>query len=137
MSLLDRVKFLASERRITISQLEKKTGAGNGTIGRWDERVPGADKLVKVADFFGVSVDYLLGRTNKQDCTESIDERTVIHELEQLIFYLSNNDTPALFNDDLEIGKETHDLLIMSLEQSLRLAKVEDKIKTKSQEKLF
>jgi hypothetical protein len=34
---------------------------GNGTIHRWDKVQPTADKLIKVAQFFNVSLDYLLG----------------------------------------------------------------------------
>ena len=42
-------------------------GFGNGTIVKWDKASPNSEKLSKVADYFHVSVDYLLGRDIKPD----------------------------------------------------------------------
>lgn len=64
MSLYERIKALADTQKLSIRKLEEKIGFGNGTINRWRKTTPGVDKLTKVADFFGVSTDYLLGRTN-------------------------------------------------------------------------
>ena len=66
MSLVEKIKMLCNEKRITMSELERKTDLGNGTISRWDTRTPGVDKLKKVADYFDVSTDYLLGRTERR-----------------------------------------------------------------------
>ncbi len=66
MSLLTKIKILCVERNTSMSAVEKELGIGNGTISRWDAVVPSGDKLVKVADYFGVSIDYLLDRTNEK-----------------------------------------------------------------------
>ena len=60
-----RIKELCSKKGITISKLESDLGFGNASIKKW-ERVssPSVDKIVKVASYFDVSVDYLLGRTD-------------------------------------------------------------------------
>lgn len=62
MTLLDRIKLLCDAKGETLASLERKMDFGNGTIRRWGETTPSGDKLAKVADFFNVSVDYLLGR---------------------------------------------------------------------------
>lgn len=62
MTLLDRIKLLCDTKGETLASLERKMDFGNGTIRRWGETTPSGDKLAKVADFFNVSVDYLLGR---------------------------------------------------------------------------
>ncbi len=49
-----------------LPKLESELGFGNGTIGKWDKAAPSADKLAIVAEFFDVSVDYLLGRSNDE-----------------------------------------------------------------------
>ncbi|WP_254518368.1 helix-turn-helix domain-containing protein, partial [Salmonella enterica] len=38
----------------------------NGQIRKWENQTPGIDKIQKVADYFNVSVDYLLGRTEQK-----------------------------------------------------------------------
>lgn len=46
-----------------MAALEKELGFGNATIRGWATSDPGASKLKKVADRFGVTVDYLLRAT--------------------------------------------------------------------------
>lgn len=76
MDIYGRIKELAYAQKISIRRLEEKIGFGNGTINRWAKTTPGVDKLEKVADYFGVSVDYLLGRESKADMIHNapIDE---------------------------------------------------------------
>lgn len=64
MSIVARVKDLVGEKKMTIAELERNLDLGAGTISRWNVRVPGVDKVQKVADYFSVSTDYLLGRAN-------------------------------------------------------------------------
>lgn len=80
MTLLDRIKELCDARGETLASLERKMDFGNGTIRRWGDTTPSGDKLVKVADFFHVSVDYLLGRAKMQDVpvNEDSDENYTI-----------------------------------------------------------
>ncbi len=65
MSLVDRIKKLCTERKVTIAEVERKTGISNGQIRRWDSSSPKTENVQKVADYFTVSVDYLLGRTEE------------------------------------------------------------------------
>lgn len=62
MDLKSRIQGLANEKHITLAELERITGISNGQIRRWDKSSPKADNLKKVADYFGVTTDYLLGR---------------------------------------------------------------------------
>ncbi|MCY8842434.1 helix-turn-helix domain-containing protein [Bacillus atrophaeus] len=64
MTIVERIKNLAKDKKISLAELERKTKLSNGTIRRWDEKTPGVDKVQKVADYFNVSVDYLLGRSD-------------------------------------------------------------------------
>ena len=63
MGILDRVKKLCAENSISVGDLEKELEFSNGSIYKWIKTTPGADKVEKVADYFNVSVDYLLGKT--------------------------------------------------------------------------
>lgn len=62
MDLYEKIKLLAEGQKISIRRLEENLGYGNGTIRRWEKQTPGIDKVQSVADYFNVSVDYLLGR---------------------------------------------------------------------------
>ncbi|WP_392887155.1 helix-turn-helix domain-containing protein [Eubacterium limosum] len=55
-----KINELSVQKGISVKALEKKLHFGNGTISRWKTAEPGADKLRKVANYLGVSVDYLL-----------------------------------------------------------------------------
>lgn len=54
------IAALCKEKNISIARLERETGIGNGTIGRWGKTSPSVDNVKKVADFFGVTVDSLI-----------------------------------------------------------------------------
>lgn len=60
--IFKRITELCKEKGVTVAKLERETGISNGTISRWGTSSPTVDKLRKVADYFGVSVDFLLGR---------------------------------------------------------------------------
>lgn len=67
MTTLDRVKSLCKKHGITVSILEERLNLPNNTIYQWKSRTPGTDRLEKVADYFKVSLDYLLGRTDDEE----------------------------------------------------------------------
>ncbi len=131
MGLYEKIKILADSQKISIRRLEEILGYGNGTIRRWEKQTPGVDKIQKVADYFDVSVDYLLGRTDKKryyDLTEK-DEKDIAKELEEMIDDLKSTGALAYSKDTAEVDEETRRLLIISLENSLRIAKIEAKKK--------
>ena len=64
MSLLDKIKLLASTHQLSLAELERKLDFSNGSLRKWDSSTPSGDKIEKVADHFNVSTDYLLGRTD-------------------------------------------------------------------------
>lgn len=69
MSLVNKIKKMCDEKGMTFASLERELKFGNGTIRKWDNATPSGDKLAKVADFFNVSVDYLLDRdVNTNSC---------------------------------------------------------------------
>ena len=61
-----RLKKLRKERNLTQLKLAMDLNTNQNTISRYEtgEREPGINELIKIADYFNVSVDYLLERTN-------------------------------------------------------------------------
>ncbi|ASH55599.1 TPA_asm: XRE family transcriptional regulator [Listeria monocytogenes] len=63
MTLLDLIKKLCKKRGISVTMLENELGLPDNTIYQWKNRMPSVERLQVVADYFNVSTDYLLGRT--------------------------------------------------------------------------
>lgn len=61
MTIYDRIKELARLKGISIRELEKQLGFSNGLIRQWTKGTK-TTSLEKVANYFNVSTDYLLGR---------------------------------------------------------------------------
>ena len=59
MNSVERGKAICKERKIAISKLEKDLGFSNGYIGQLRKGVFPADRLMAIADYFELSVDYL------------------------------------------------------------------------------
>ncbi|MEC1052538.1 helix-turn-helix transcriptional regulator [Bacillus pumilus] len=126
MSLVKRIKGLCDEKKVTFAEVERQIGISNGQIRRWDNVSPKSETLQKVADYFDVSTDYLLGRTEVKrsiELTEK-DEKDIQKELQNIINGLEGNSYAAFDGqtiDDME--EEDKELLIASLENTLRIAK--------------
>lgn len=60
MSVIENVKKIASDKNVSLSQLEIDSGLGNGTIGKWKDSSPNMSTLLKVATALEVSIYDLL-----------------------------------------------------------------------------
>lgn len=80
MTLFDRIKELSRKRGKNLKQVALELGHGENLFYTWKKSTPNADKLQEVADYFGVSVDYLLGRedTKKVELKPEEDELIVM-----------------------------------------------------------
>lgn len=75
MTVFENIKNLAKTRHITMKDLALELGFSENLFYTWKKTNPKASDLAKVADFFHVSVDYLLGREEKSDVPNlTIDE---------------------------------------------------------------
>jgi len=63
----ERLKELREEKGISALALSKALQFGEANVGRWErnERDITSDNLIKLADFFNVSIDYLVGRSDE------------------------------------------------------------------------
>jgi transcriptional regulator with XRE-family HTH domain len=80
----------------SLGEVEEKTGVGVGSLSKYqnDGAEPGITALCKIAEYFGVSTDYLLGRTpvrapDPDKVIQTIQEYT--HLSEENIAYLHEN----------------------------------------------
>jgi transcriptional regulator with XRE-family HTH domain len=127
MTAFDRLKLLCDEQGISVNMLEEKIGLGKNTLYSWKKKVPTGTNLEKVADYFDVSIDYLLGRTDKKryyDLTEK-DERDIERDLERILNSVESDLGLASFDGRVldEMDQEDRELYITSLKNALKLHK--------------
>lgn len=60
----DRIKELAQKQGLSINLLEEKLGYSRNTIYNLKNSKPSTERISEIADYFQVSTDYLLGRTD-------------------------------------------------------------------------
>lgn len=70
--LFDRIKQLARNRGVSLKKVATDLGFGENTIYKWKTQSPKAEYLEKVADYFDVTVDYLLGRNDEADMVHNM-----------------------------------------------------------------
>lgn len=63
-----RLKELRKARKLSQVRLAMELNLNQNTISRYEngEREPGIAELISIADYFDVSVDYLIGRTDER-----------------------------------------------------------------------
>lgn len=93
MSLKERIKDLATKEGLSLPALEAALGFGNSTIVKWDKSTPNAEKLNAVAQFFNVSMDYLLNGVEKTN--EPDDNDIAKDDSERRLLMLCRNATDA------------------------------------------
>ena len=66
MKLCERLKELRNEKHISQVELAKQTGLSKSAIARWELGLtePTATALTKLSEYYGVTVDFLLGLTD-------------------------------------------------------------------------
>ena len=86
LSTFEIVKYLCEKQGISLNTLEDKLKLGKNSLYGLKRNQPSAERLQQIADYFNVSTDYLLGRT----------------------------DNPAIANDDTIAGYTSDDLRKMA-----------------------
>ena len=127
-NLSENIKDLMSEAEITSSELAKKTNIDQSTILTLlrDDGFPSVDTLVKLADFFRCSTDYLLGL---KDTSDEVAFRQRPPFPEQLTFLLQHfKITKYRLEKDTHLSEKTvnrwhNGKTQPSVESLLRLAK--------------
>lgn len=128
MGLYENVKKAANAKGYSINRLEKELGFARSYIGKFKTITPSVDKIQKIADFLGVSTDYLM--TGKEDVPQAPqlnarDKRDIAKDLESIMEKLNNQeDGPASF-DGQDIPEDDRELFAAQLEAMLaRLKKI-------------
>lgn len=137
---MNRGEFLEKtikEKGFTIMSLSKESGVAYTTIRSMIERNlknASIDNVLKVCKVLGIKADdlskeeYKTNEVNESTADDPLpklspkDEHQIAKDLERMLNELESNEGQAALEDG-EIDQESKELLRMSLEQSMRIAK--------------
>ena len=116
----DRIKELADNQKISLNFLEEKLGYSTNYLYSLKKGNPKSDRLQEIADYFNVSTDYLLGRTDNptisSDLVTTADGRTVD---------LSNLRERVVLFDGKPLSDEDVDKIAQIIKLSLGVSDIE------------
>ncbi|WP_099045079.1 helix-turn-helix domain-containing protein [Leuconostoc citreum] len=122
-TLLDRIKYLAKEKELSLSQIEKDANLAKTSIYTWKNKTPNAKNLEKVANILDTNIDYLLGRSNDPSPIDEEDDPS-------LFFRIDMRNVPEEDRDEFKAQlKLLKDFAFKQIEEARKEQEKEDKDK--------
>ena len=125
-TMKERIKSLCKSHGISMNKLEETLGFGKGYISKLGSSTPNTAKIKQIADYFNVTVDYLMTGEEKKDDPYAItskDERDIARDLENLRGKLMNGADGPLSYEGEPIPEEDTELLLGQIELMMRRLK--------------
>ena len=108
----EKIKELAKKRGKALGQVEEDLGYGRNTLYKIKNSTPNAERIAEIANYFNVSTDYLLGRTDNPVIAGDTVTKTEID--------LKKDAAESFFYDGHELNDEDLDLISSLLEARMR-----------------
>lgn len=123
----DKIKDLRKGMNLTQEQLCDKIGIAQSTLGMIEsnKRSAGKKTLVKIADFFGVTVDYLLVDDTTQ--LNEKDKKSITKDLKKLMDEFRDNTDGTAYYNGHELTEDDLDLVETAMKIALEQIKVKNK----------
>ncbi|MCE2265811.1 helix-turn-helix domain-containing protein [Streptococcus thermophilus] len=97
-STFEKIKELAKRRGISLQRVAEDLGFSVNYLYTLKEKKPKSDRLQEIADYFNVSTDYLLGRTDNPAI--ATDDQTSSDDIDEIIENAMMFDGKPLTDDD-------------------------------------
>ncbi|MBC2456165.1 MULTISPECIES: helix-turn-helix domain-containing protein [Clostridium] len=131
----DNLKILREEKNLTQAAIAKILNISPSTIGMWEQnrRSPDNDSLKKLADFFDVTIDFLLGKSayrkfNPEKLTEK-DKKDIQNDLKNIIDDFRNKKDEGKYYNGVELDDDGLDLMEAAMNIALEQIKIKNKKK--------
>lgn len=122
-----RLKRLRKEREKTQEDMSKLLHIQRSTYGEYERGkiMPPVSKIKVLADYFGVSVDYLMGNTNFKTHEErqEKDAMDVSKDLKIILEYLEDHQSALTFDGET-LGEDSREILISNIQNGLKMANI-------------
>lgn len=116
----DRIKELADKQKISLNILEEKLGYSTNYLYSLKKGNPKSDRLQEIADYFNVSTDYLLGRTDNPAISSDI-----VTTADGRVVDLSNLRERVVLFDGKPLSDEDVDKIAQIIKLSLGVSDIE------------
>ena len=83
MSFYERLEDLRKSKDLSQKELETELGFSNGSISKWKKSTPTHDRMQKIANYFNVSVDYLVTGKEPEFTIEMADTDVALTNMEK------------------------------------------------------
>lgn len=97
-SVYEKIKELAKSRGKSLGQVEEELGYGRNTLYKIKHSSPSADRLQEIADYFGVTLDYLVGRSDNPSASPDSTTIDLSNLRERVVLF----DGKPLSDDDVK-----------------------------------
>ncbi|CYX76081.1 helix-turn-helix domain-containing protein [Streptococcus suis] len=98
----EKIKELADKQGISLNQLEEKLGFSRNTIYNMKKSTPNVERVSKIADYFNVSTDFLLGRTDNPRIASDEQNDPAVDNLTQQAIVMFRKETENLSESEKE-----------------------------------
>ncbi|ACI61063.1 TPA: helix-turn-helix transcriptional regulator [Streptococcus pyogenes] len=98
----EKIKELCKQRGITLIQLEETLGYSRNTLYKLKTQKPNAERIAEIADYFNVSTDYLLGRTDNPAIANGTPSQKTI-DFKEIAAQSMSYDGKPLTDDDIDL----------------------------------
>lgn len=127
---MNKIRDLRISKNMTMKQTAEALELPYTTYVNYEKgaREPNSEVLIKIADFYNVSIDYLMGRTLDSAKTYVLsekDERDIAKDLEQLLIQLDSGE--GLMFDGDPMSDEARASIRAAMKLGLEAAKVKNK----------
>lgn len=118
---------LCASKNVSPSKAAEAVGLNRAAVAKWKNgATPSAVTAIKLADYFGVTTDYLLGKPDQKETPPALtkkDERDISLRIDQILSDLESQQTGLMFDGE-PLDDETKELLAASLRSSMETSKV-------------
>ena len=97
-NILHTVQKLCAKENITITELERNLCFSVSSIRKWDKGDPAISKVVAIADYFNVSLDYITGRSKVKSTVENVLADKEMIKIQRLRTNLSTRDNQKMID---------------------------------------
>lgn len=82
MGIYDNIKFLCKQKGVTVKQMEETLDITRSSVCRWNNNPPTLNSITKVANYFCVSIDSLVGREERYSDAQALLDVEISEDFE-------------------------------------------------------